>query len=108
MQTYCMSVDPWSHPFILATNIAETGITIPDITCVIDTGKYREMRFVLHKCPLINLSEIFVDLTRSGKSAALWKHLLPKAMLLRGADVLDEYKVDCAFTCSPKSVTTHR
>lgn len=32
---------------LLATNIAETGITIPDITCVIDTGKYREMRFVL-------------------------------------------------------------
>ena len=31
---------------LLATNIAETGITIPDITCVIDTGKYREMRFV--------------------------------------------------------------
>ena len=28
-----------------ATNIAETGITIPDITCVIDSGKQREMRF---------------------------------------------------------------
>ncbi|KAL5628900.1 hypothetical protein BROUX41_002291 [Berkeleyomyces rouxiae] len=31
---------------VLATNIAETGITIPDITCVIDTGKHKEMRFV--------------------------------------------------------------
>lgn len=31
----------------IATNIAETGITIPDITCVIDSGKHREMRFVL-------------------------------------------------------------
>ncbi|KAI0824200.1 P-loop containing nucleoside triphosphate hydrolase protein [Trametes gibbosa] len=30
---------------VIATNIAETGITIPDITCVIDTGKHREMRF---------------------------------------------------------------
>lgn len=30
---------------ITATNIAETGVTIPDITCVIDTGKQREMRF---------------------------------------------------------------
>ena len=29
---------------VLATNIAETGITIPDVTCVIDTGKHREMR----------------------------------------------------------------
>lgn len=31
---------------ILATNIAETGITIPDVTCVIDTGRHKEMRFV--------------------------------------------------------------
>ena len=30
---------------VLATNVAETGITIPDITCVIDSGKHREMRF---------------------------------------------------------------
>lgn len=30
---------------VLATNIAETGITIPDVTCVIDTGIHREMRF---------------------------------------------------------------
>lgn len=29
---------------VLATNIAETGITIPDVTCVIDAGKHREMR----------------------------------------------------------------
>ncbi|PRP77620.1 hypothetical protein PROFUN_00481 [Planoprotostelium fungivorum] len=30
---------------VLATNIAETGITIPDITCVIDTGKHKEIYF---------------------------------------------------------------
>lgn len=30
---------------VLSTNVAETGVTIPDITCVIDTGKHREMRF---------------------------------------------------------------
>ncbi|KAI6044950.1 P-loop containing nucleoside triphosphate hydrolase protein [Pisolithus marmoratus] len=30
---------------VIATNIAETGITIPDITCVIDSGKHREMMF---------------------------------------------------------------
>jgi ATP-dependent RNA helicase DHX29 len=29
---------------VLATNIAETGVTIPDVTCVIDTGKHKEMR----------------------------------------------------------------
>ena len=36
---------------VLATNIAETGITIPDVTCVIDTGKHREMRYVLLSLP---------------------------------------------------------
>ena len=29
---------------VLSTNIAETGVTIPDVTCVIDTGKHKEMR----------------------------------------------------------------
>jgi ATP-dependent RNA helicase DHX29 len=36
---------PGLRKIVLATNIAETGITIPDVTCVIDTGKHREMRF---------------------------------------------------------------
>ena len=30
---------------VLATNIAETGVTIPDVTCVVDTGKHKEMRY---------------------------------------------------------------
>ncbi|BEJ01119.1 hypothetical protein CcaverHIS631_0509760 [Cutaneotrichosporon cavernicola] len=30
---------------VISTNIAETGVTIPDITCVIDSGKQREMRY---------------------------------------------------------------
>ncbi|MCJ1285704.1 hypothetical protein MMC26_005045 [Xylographa opegraphella] len=34
-----------TRKIVLATNIAETGITIPDVTCVIDTGKHKEMRF---------------------------------------------------------------
>jgi ATP-dependent RNA helicase DHX29 len=33
-----------TRKIVLATNIAETGITIPDVTCVVDTGKHREMR----------------------------------------------------------------
>ncbi|KAG1757436.1 P-loop containing nucleoside triphosphate hydrolase protein [Suillus lakei] len=44
---------------VIATNIAETGITIPDITCVIDTGKHREMRFD-EKRQLSRLVETFV------------------------------------------------
>ncbi|KJX94025.1 ATP dependent RNA helicase like protein [Zymoseptoria brevis] len=36
---------PGIRKIVLATNIAETGITIPDVTCVIDTGKHKEMRF---------------------------------------------------------------
>ncbi|WVN88411.1 uncharacterized protein L203_103620 [Cryptococcus depauperatus CBS 7841] len=30
---------------VISTNIAETGVTIPDVTCVIDSGKQREMRY---------------------------------------------------------------
>ncbi|CAD6887094.1 unnamed protein product [Tilletia caries] len=44
---------------VIATNIAETGITIPDITCVIDTGKHREMRFD-EKRQISKLVECFV------------------------------------------------
>ncbi|KII93254.1 hypothetical protein PLICRDRAFT_35442 [Plicaturopsis crispa FD-325 SS-3] len=44
---------------VIATNIAETGITIPDVTCVLDTGKHREMRFD-EKRQISRLVETFV------------------------------------------------
>lgn len=37
-----------TRKIVLATNIAETGITIPDVTCVIDAGKHREIRLFSH------------------------------------------------------------
>ncbi|KAH7909118.1 P-loop containing nucleoside triphosphate hydrolase protein [Hygrophoropsis aurantiaca] len=48
-----------TRKIVIATNIAETGITIPDITCVIDTGKHREMRFD-EKRQISRLLETFV------------------------------------------------
>ena len=45
---------------VLATNIAETGITIPDVTCVIDTGRHKEMRFDERR-QLSRLIEVFIS-----------------------------------------------
>lgn len=51
---------PGTRKIVLATNIAETGITIPDVTCVVDTGKHREMRFDERK-QLSRLLETFIS-----------------------------------------------
>ena len=38
------SVRPGERKVILATNVAETSLTVPDVTDVVDTGHVREMR----------------------------------------------------------------
>ena len=51
---------PGKRKIVLATNIAETGITIPDVTCVIDTGKQKEIRFDERR-QLSRLIEAFIS-----------------------------------------------
>lgn len=40
------STPPNSRKCILATNVAETSITIPGIRYVVDTGKCKERRYI--------------------------------------------------------------
>ena len=71
---------------ILSTNIAETGITVPDVTCVIDTGKHREMRFDERR-QLSRLIDTFISRAnakqRRGRAGRVQKglcfHLFTKA-----------------------------
>ncbi|KAK6357411.1 hypothetical protein TWF718_001723 [Orbilia javanica] len=58
-QAFLLPPEGW-RKVVLATNIAETGITIPDITCVIDTCKSKEMRFD-EKKQLSRLIETFIS-----------------------------------------------
>ncbi|CCG83713.1 protein of unknown function [Taphrina deformans PYCC 5710] len=78
---------------VLATNIAETGITIPDITCVIDTGKHKESRFDARR-QLNKLVETFIAksnakqrMGRAGRvQAGICFHLFSKARYDRMAE----------------------
>lgn len=39
----------YTRKIVLATNIAETSVTIPDVVYVIDAGKLRERQYDPHK-----------------------------------------------------------
>ena len=44
---------------VIATNIAETGITIPDVVFVVDTGRMKQVRYN-SRTKLSSLKEIYV------------------------------------------------
>ena len=36
---------PGTRKIVVASNVAETSITIDDVSCVIDSGRVKEMRY---------------------------------------------------------------
>lgn len=51
---------PGVRKIVLATNIAETGVTIPDVVYVIDSGKVKENRYI-ESSRMNALEEVFVS-----------------------------------------------
>ena len=111
-QERVFEIPPKGHrKIILSTNIAETGITVPDITCVIDTGKHREMRFDERR-QLSRLIDTFISQAnatqRRGRAGRVQKglcfHLFTKA---RHDTIVspDSYQAllnvgsDCVYRC---------
>ncbi|XP_059164775.1 ATP-dependent RNA helicase DHX29-like [Physella acuta] len=51
---------PGIRKVVIATNIAETGITIPDVVYVIDSGKAKELRY-METSQMSALEEVFIS-----------------------------------------------
>lgn len=79
---------PGVRKIVVSTNIAETGVTIPDITAVIDSGRHKEMRFD-EKRQISKLVECWIArsnaLQRRGRAGRVQEgicfHLFTKARL---------------------------
>ncbi|XP_013409135.1 ATP-dependent RNA helicase dhx29 [Lingula anatina] len=60
-QSKAFSIPPKGiRKVVIATNIAETGITIPDVVFVIDSGKVKENRYIESK-QMSSLEEVYIS-----------------------------------------------
>lgn len=95
---------PGYRKIVLATNIAETGVTIPDVTCVIDTGKHKEMRLVIYSLGAYGISQANLGLMRSGSSRDCLKSSSAVPMRSSAVDELAVCRKAYASICSPDIV----
>ncbi|CAB1352125.1 unnamed protein product [Coregonus sp. 'balchen'] len=74
---------------VLSTNIAETGVTIPDVVFVIDTGKTKENKYH-ESSQMSSLVETFVSkasaLQRQGRAGRKCEYGSPEEFLCRALD----------------------
>ncbi|RKP06536.1 P-loop containing nucleoside triphosphate hydrolase protein, partial [Thamnocephalis sphaerospora] len=87
---------PGVRKIILATNIAETGITIPDVTTVIDTGKSKEIRYD-EKRQMTSLEECFVARAnakqRSGRAGRVQPGVCYRLFTKLQYEAMDDYQL---------------
>ncbi|KAL8640168.1 MAG: hypothetical protein Q9228_002882 [Teloschistes exilis] len=87
---------PGYRKIVLSTNIAETGVTIPDVTCVVDTGKHKEMRFD-EKRQLSRLIEVFISRAnakqRRGRAGRMAPEQTPEILRLSLQDLVLRVKI---------------
>lgn len=80
---------------VIATNVAETSITIDDVTCVIDTGKHKEMTYDAER-GVATLKEAWVSKAsarqRRGRAGRVCAGVCLKLYTRSKHDSLEEYQ----------------
>jgi ATP-dependent RNA helicase DHX29 len=90
---------------VIATNIAETGITIPDITAVIDAGKEKTMRYVLQT--KYRFSANGIDSMNDDNSPDSWRLSSLEPTQSNDVEEQVECKLVSASTCSQSIAMTN-
>lgn len=102
------TLPPGCRKIILATNIAETSITIPDVQHVVDTGKARQkqydqiQRITNFKCTWISKSNSKQRAGRAGRvQNGNYYALFPKQRyeLMRASPLAEMHRSDLQETC---------